>query len=82
MPARTRRAVQIRAQRGRALTLGKPTVNIKGIEVETIELKPKSDFLLKLTFQTGFLIPKGKEVVVTVPTGFPDFPTIKIQRVG
>ena len=78
LPAATRSSVTIRNNAVAALTLSEPRLSVDGVDVQMKELQPGRMFNLTVNFPSGFQVPPGQKVELTVKSSHPSFPLIKV----
>ena len=70
--------VTIRNQANRQVKLFEPAINGKNVDVQMQEVEPGRLFTFTMTFPSGFEIPQGENVELSVKTDHPQFPTVKV----
>lgn len=71
-------AVTVQNNASRRLALSEPTLNGAGAGIEMNEVVPGHQFTLTCTFPSGFQIPHGGQVNLTVRTSDPAHPVIRV----
>ncbi len=71
-------SVFLQNQGSRPVVLSEPSVNVQGVEAEISTSQPGRVFAAEVTFPSGFQVPAGKPLILTVKTDNPRFPTVQV----
>ena len=60
------------------LTLSNPAANVPGVEVSVNVIQPNRQYYLCAVFPSGFVLPPGRDILLTVRTDNPHFPVLSV----